>query len=171
MTRDGEHTERRKMKTLNEVIRALKMCTLTGYCSDSYGDCPYLDSNRCGITEIKIDALYYLEQYHNYIESKTKDVISDLINKQDIKKAITINVDLSSTDIEPKWIPVTESLPKNDNEVLITYIINGNTKKRYVETGSCHQDCWTSVWDEFMVMGTKKEVLAWMPLPKPYIGE
>lgn len=143
------------MKTLDEVIRALKMCTLTGYCSDSDGDCPYLESNKCGTVEIKIDALYYLEQCHNYMENQMKDVINDMMNKQDAK-------------IEPKWIPVTESLPKNDNEVLTTYIIDGNIKKRYVETGSYHQDCWTSVWDEFMVMGTKKEVLAWMPLPKPW---
>ena len=178
MARDGKPTERKKMKTLDEVIRALKMCTLTGYCSDSYRDCPYLGNNKCGTVEIKIDALYYLEQCHGYIENKMKDDISELINKQDIKKTIVNNINevkkrkkSSSTDIEPKWIPVTESLPKNDNEVLTTYIIDGNIKKRYVETGSYHQDCWTSVWDEFMVMGTKKKVLAWMPLPKPYMGE
>lgn len=62
------------MKTLDEVIKALKMCTLTGYCSDSDGDCPYLGNNKCGAV-VKIDAIYYLEQYHNYIENKMKDLV------------------------------------------------------------------------------------------------
>ena len=74
-----------------------------------------------------------------------------------------------------EWIPVTEALPHTDKEVIVTYIVNGNRKKRYIETASYTdfgdgEGDWVSVWDEYRVSGTRMEVLAWMPLPKPYKG-
>ena len=75
-----------------------------------------------------------------------------------------------------EWIPVTQALPKTDDEVLTTYIVNGNYKKRFVEEARYRDDGdgeghWSSVWDEFRVSGTRHEVIAWMPFPKPYKGE
>lgn len=74
-----------------------------------------------------------------------------------------------------EWIPVTEALPETNDEVLTTYIVNGNNKKRFIETASYWDDGegeghWSSVWDEFRVSGTRQEVIAWMPFPKPYKG-
>lgn len=74
-----------------------------------------------------------------------------------------------------KWIPCEEGLPETNDEVLTTYIVNGNTKKRYVESASYFDDGegeghWSSVWDEYRVFGARVEVLAWMPFPKPYKG-
>ena len=72
------------------------------------------------------------------------------------------------------WRLCSDELPENDDEVLVTYIVNGDQKKRYVETASYfdHEEeeggHWDSVWDEYRVRGTKTEVIAWMPLPKPY---
>ena len=43
-------------------------------------------------------------------------------------------------DALPHWIPVTERLPETDDEVLTTYIVNGNKKKRYVETSRYYYD-------------------------------
>lgn len=74
-----------------------------------------------------------------------------------------------------EWIPCEENLPETNDEVLTTYIVNGNTKKRYVES-ACYFDYgegeghWSSVWDEYRVSGTRVEVIAWMPFPKPYRG-
>ena len=70
------------------------------------------------------------------------------------------------------WISVRDRLPENNDEVLTTYIYDGNQKKRYVETGSYWDDGegeghWNSVWDEYRVGNAKKEVIAWMPMPKP----
>lgn len=74
-----------------------------------------------------------------------------------------------------EWIPVTQALPETNDEVLTTYIVNGNGKKRFIETASYWDDgdgegLWMSVWDEHRVAGTRKEVIAWMPFPKPYKG-
>ena len=71
------------------------------------------------------------------------------------------------------WRLCSDELPENNDEVLVTYIVNGNQKKRYVETASYfnYEDIdgyWNSVWDEYRLKGTKTEVIAWMPLPKPY---
>ena len=81
---------------------------------------------------------------------------------------------LMSLNPEPHWMPVTERLPETDNEVLTTYIVNGNGKKRYVETSSYYYDgfseYWSSPWDEYRIAGTRIEVIAWMPMPEPYKG-
>lgn len=73
------------------------------------------------------------------------------------------------------WIPVTERLPENNEEVLTTYIVNGNKNKRYTETATYYDDDdggkWSSPWDEYRVPGTRIEVIAWMLIPDPWKGE
>ena len=73
----------------------------------------------------------------------------------------------------PKWRLCSEELPETDDEVLITYSVFGNQKKRFVETARYCDDIdgeghWNSVWDEYRIASAEKEVIAWMPLPKPY---
>lgn len=75
---------------------------------------------------------------------------------------------------EQRWIPCApETMPENDDEVFVTYTVNGK-KQRYVETAMWYdgdEGYWTSPWDEYRVPGTKVEIIAWMPLPEPYKGE
>ena len=72
------------------------------------------------------------------------------------------------------WIPCSERMPETSDAVLTTYIVNGNTKKRYVDIARWWADnsdedgCWTSIYDEYRVLGTRIERIAWMPLPEPY---
>lgn len=50
------------MKTLDEVIHALEVCT-SGYCSNHDGDCPYLGHYDCNDEQRKLDVLHYLKEY------------------------------------------------------------------------------------------------------------
>lgn len=67
-----------KMKTLDEVIIALEVCT-SGYCSHpKHGDCPYLDErNDCDTRQRKLDALHYLREYQENKSGleKTKEAL------------------------------------------------------------------------------------------------
>lgn len=84
---------------------------------------------------------------------------------------------MPAADIEPRWIPVTERLPKKYGQYLVTFIPSGGT-------------LWTKVLIAFYsdLMGIAKpsfhigevgkdsfvnineQVIAWMPLPTPYKG-
>lgn len=105
--------------------------------------------------------------------------MSDLINRQDALDAVMFEVRYSDKiariknlpAAKPEWIPVSERLPETPDEVLTTYIVNGNRKKRFVETATYYdgdEGFWSSPWDEYRVAGTRVEVIAWMPMPLPY---
>lgn len=80
----------------------------------------------------------------------------------------SLNMAIKALEQEPRWIPVSEYLPVTNDEVLVTYIVNGNTKKRYVETANCFDGEWSSVNDEYRIPNTKIEIIAWCEMPKPY---
>ena len=62
------------MKTLDEVITSLEICT-SGYCSHpKHGDCPYLDKRYvCDTSQRKLDALWYLKEYKKWKNPVYKD--------------------------------------------------------------------------------------------------
>ena len=85
-------------------------------------------------------------------------------NCRDIDKLV--NELPSVTPQEPKWIPVTERLPEDNENVLVSVI--ATNEKDYFRVG----DAWyqppngcRGEWKNLMIC---EEVVAWMPLPKPY---
>ena len=99
----------------------------------------------------------------------------DLIDRQEAIKAMSCLTDgicegeaiealceLPAAEPEPQWIPCSERLPEATGVYIVTCnIYNGDKVDGVTAT-------W-SYWrrNEWMM----KDVLAWMPLPKPYGGE
>ena len=82
-------------------------------------------------------------------------------------------------EAEPRWISVTEKLPEEDTDVLICYRYKqgeGDTSHVDIDITSYGTVCfggraihflkeWRQPFDYFHA---NYEVIAWMPLPKPY---
>ncbi len=56
------------------------------------------------------------------------------------------------------WIPISEKLPKENEEVLIT-LIHGKVTWAYL-----HQGEWYNMFSTYPI----ERVIAWMPLPEPF---
>ena len=79
-----------------------------------------------------------------------------------------------------QWIPVSERLPDEEKDVLVTVHFAGLTQKHksgwndhikpknYVEVAHHIDGEWFSYSDEYKVAKSQHTVIAWMPLPEPY---
>lgn len=68
-------------------------------------------------------------------------------------------------ETEPKWIPVREMLPEDEQNVLVTYKTTDKIHPcQYHDDGS--RNPWYSYIDQ--CRAHMNVVLAWMPLPEPY---
>ena len=74
--------------------------------------------------------------------------------------------EMRSQQPERRWIPVTEALPWNDTEVLVTVRDDsGDTPWKYVSVG------WQTPDGQYWFVGNEicYGVIAWMPLPEPAV--
>ena len=75
--------------------------------------------------------------------------------------------DIPSAEPE-RWIPVTEALPINDVDVIVSVLDDsGDTPYRFTSVGWCTPNGQYWVVDNEMCYG----VIAWKPLPEPWRGE
>jgi hypothetical protein len=73
---------------------------------------------------------------------------------------------LPSTQTEQQWVSVTERLPEDDTEVVVSCTDDsGDSEFSYTTTGWHFKGLW--------VVGNERScfVRAWMPLPEPYKRE
>lgn len=127
-----------------------------------------VNDSVCGLCEYDCD--HGLDGYANECPGFEKDDCFKLNEKYKAEWLDISNLP-SVTPQEPRWIPVSDYLPVTNDEVLVTYIVNGNHKKRYVETANCFDGEWSSVNDEYRIPNTKIEIIAWCEMPKPYKAE
>jgi hypothetical protein len=81
---------------------------------------------------------------------------------------IAKNVILKALDEHPRWIPLSERLPKDKTYVLTTIKVSNriaHARSGWYESGFFYNDN-GDIWK-----ATDMEVIAWMPLPKPYKAE
>lgn len=67
---------------------------------------------------------------------------------------------------EPRWIPVTERLPEESDDYLITNIA-GDVEMAYF----AHPKDYTISKGEWREICYEEDIVAWMPLPKSYNAE
>ena len=110
--------------------------------------------------------------------------MNDIINRQD-----AINAAIEAADIwdgyysperermiterlkkvptaQPRWIPVTERLPEEDSDILVTYV--EKDEKKIVPVNYGHGTWFDCIFDMAL---NPVGVLAWIPLPEPYKEE
>ena len=68
---------------------------------------------------------------------------------------------LKDAQPEPQWIPVSERLPDDLGDYLVSIKRIGWNMEEYVENDIAY-------WDDLEGFHKADEVLAWMPLPEPY---
>ena len=89
-------------------------------------------------------------------EPKTKCIAQIEVDTEEVVKRIK-----EEYDITDSWIPVSERLPSERGWYLITV----QDVNRFTDVDYYYGN---SEWDE---VSSKQEVIAWMPLPKPYREE
>lgn len=112
-----------------------------------------------------------------------EDLPSAQIRTAEVRQSL---LDVPSAEVEPvkhgQWIPVSERLPEEDTEVLISY------RYKEGEGDTSHVDIDITTYGQMYFGGNKVgnnkhwrapfeyfysnyEVIAWMPLPEPYKEE
>ena len=87
-------------------------------------------------------------------------------------------IEIKHDELMPKWIPVTEALPEEEKDVLVSVHFDGHKSPTvdlppsdYVEIASHVDGIWSSLSDEYKVAWKKHHVVAWMETPEPWRGE
>lgn len=95
---------------------------------------------------------------------KVSEMNIDRKYKMELLGMITA-IETKHDELAPKWISVSEALPKDMDSLLAT-IVRSNGEKR-VRSGHYYKGLFMmdngDTWNE-----TDKEILAWMPLVEPY---
>lgn len=125
------------------------------------------------------------EDLENIIEALEQEPCEDCISRKEVFNQIFYSTDNSGdvvlgselrsrferlpsvTPQEPRWIPVSERLPEDEQEILFS------TRTGRVHSGKYHDDGSANPWYSHRdkCRAWNNVVTAWMPLPQPYKAE
>jgi hypothetical protein len=97
-------------------------------------------------------------------------MIDDAPTVKEISTKIPINVFEQLISQESKtrhWIPVSERLPEESGNYLITYCLQGEIETQEAVYVKDEEDKWFDITNIEITLA----VIAWMPLPEPYKAE
>ncbi len=104
---------------------------------------------------ISRDALKEAIKRINYLIKLIKSPRTIISYCQDEMEALDLAIKVLE-DSQDEWVPVSEGLPKKDNDYLITYVAYGGQK--------IVSKSWFNTHNGFIY----DNVIAWQPLPEPY---
>lgn len=114
-----------------------------------------------------------------------RDMICDTYGKNDEYANCLAEVVMKIEDAptaEPRWIPVTERLPENFEEVNVTWVNTAIKDKYFNGTAVFYNGRWfwySSVCRDYLLeygecpideIDEMIKIIAWMPLPEPWKG-
>ena len=103
--------------------------------------------------------------WDNDEDAKYRKIIIWAIEKE---KENTINKVLDKkwdVPYENKWIPCSKKLPKVNKYYLVQNEYGDMLVAKYIK-----KNCWEEIYSRHK-LGVLDDIVAWMPLPKPYKGE
>ena len=84
--------------------------------------------------------------------------VADRVDGFRIFKPLSIAIEALEKQLNGGWIPVSERLPKENEEVLIT-LAHGKATWAYLYQGE---------WNTMFSTYPRERVIAWQPLPEPF---
>ena len=160
----------RKMIYLDDAINALEReKTYSAVYKYGYTQTDYFKQYNMGLTD-GIKALNKLPSAQP--EQIARDIATIIENEKDMR-VISKNAEHTETHScecqrtgTHDWIPVTEALPRDDEEVIVTCLDDsGDTPYSYTAVAWHYNGMW--VCDNMRCLF----VIAWLPMPDPYKGE
>ena len=127
-------------------------CAGTEECHECMWDNKYSLKNDLGVDCIS------RKRVLEWLENATDDSIEHALDSD-------LEFISSVTPQEPRWIPVSERMPEEDTDVLVTLKCGliGIMQKKLADDDN-GEPCY--IWQDFE--GEEHEVIAWMPLPQSY---